>query len=87
MKRLRRFSLAAAIPLPQRSGRRFARVGALYIWDRYGYTTAISKFLPKYKAAKGHVKKGNPDLDVYKRQAELIPIRQNERMKQSLAKL
>ena len=34
----------------------------LYIWDRYGYTTAISKFLPKYKAAKGHVKKGNPDL-------------------------
>lgn len=34
----------------------------LYIWDRYGYTTAIAKFLPKYKAAKGHVKKGNPDL-------------------------
>ena len=28
MKRLRRFSLAAAIPLPQRAGRRFARVGA-----------------------------------------------------------
>ena len=25
MKRLRRFSLAAAIPLPQRAGRRFAR--------------------------------------------------------------
>lgn len=34
----------------------------LYIWDRYGYTAAIAKFLPKYKAAKGHVKKGNPDL-------------------------
>lgn len=34
----------------------------LYIWDRYGYTAAISKFLPKYKAAKGHIKKGNPDL-------------------------
>lgn len=34
----------------------------LYIWDRYGYTAAIAKFLPKYKAAKGHIKKGNPDL-------------------------
>lgn len=34
----------------------------LYIWDRYGYTTAMAKFLPKYKAAKGYVKKGNPDL-------------------------
>lgn len=34
----------------------------LYIWDRYGYTAAMSKFLPKYKAAKGHVKKGKPDL-------------------------
>ena len=34
----------------------------LYIWDRYGYTAAIAKFLPKYKAAKGHVKKRNPDL-------------------------
>ena len=34
----------------------------LYIWDRYGYTAALSKFFPKYKADKGHVKKGNPDL-------------------------
>lgn len=34
----------------------------LYIWDRYGYSVALSKFLPKYKAEKGHVKKGNPDL-------------------------
>ena len=34
----------------------------LYIWDRYGYTAAMAKFLPKYKAEKGHVKKGNPDL-------------------------
>lgn len=34
----------------------------LYIWDRYGYTAAIAKFLPKYTAAKGHVKKENPDL-------------------------
>lgn len=34
----------------------------LYIWDRYGYTAAFAKFYPKYKAEKGHVKKGNPDL-------------------------
>ncbi len=34
----------------------------LYIWDRYGYTVAYAKFYPKYKEAKGHVKKGNPDL-------------------------
>lgn len=34
----------------------------LYIWEEYGYSTAMSKFLPKYKAEKGHVKKGNPDL-------------------------
>lgn len=34
----------------------------LYIWDKYGYTAAMSRFYPKYKAEKGHVKKGNPDL-------------------------
>ncbi len=34
----------------------------LYIWDRYGYTAAFARFCPKYKADKGHVKKGNPDL-------------------------
>lgn len=34
----------------------------LYIWDKYGYSAAISRFLPKYKAEKGHVKKGNPEL-------------------------
>ena len=34
----------------------------LYIWDRHGYSAALSKFLPKYKSDKGHVKKGNPDL-------------------------
>lgn len=34
----------------------------LYIWDRYGYSAAMAKFLPKYKTTKGHVKKGNPDL-------------------------
>lgn len=34
----------------------------LYIWEKYGYTDAMSRFLPKYKTEKGHVKKGNPDL-------------------------
>ena len=34
----------------------------LYIWYKYGYTAAMSKFYPKYKAEKGHIKKGNPDL-------------------------
>lgn len=34
----------------------------LYIWDRYGYNVAYTKFFPKYKEEKGHVKKGNPDL-------------------------
>lgn len=34
----------------------------LYIWGRYGYDTAFNKFFLKYKAEKGHVKKGNPDL-------------------------
>ena len=34
----------------------------LYMWDRYGYNVAYGKFFPKYKADKGHVKKGNPDL-------------------------
>lgn len=34
----------------------------LYIWDKYGYSVAMSKFLPKYKKEKGHVKIGNPNL-------------------------
>lgn len=34
----------------------------LFIWERYGYSAALLRFLPTYKAAKGHVKKGNPDL-------------------------
>lgn len=34
----------------------------LYIWEKYGYSVAFAKFFPKYKAEKGHVKKGNPDL-------------------------
>lgn len=34
----------------------------LYIWSRYGYSVAFSKFFPKYKYDKGHVKKGNPDM-------------------------
>ncbi len=35
----------------------------LYIWDRYGYPSALAKFIPKYKEEKGHVKKGNPNLE------------------------
>lgn len=34
----------------------------LYIWEKYGVTAAMAKFLPKYKEEKGHVKKGNPDF-------------------------
>lgn len=34
----------------------------LYMWNRYGYDVAYSKFFPKYKEEKGHIKKGNPDL-------------------------
>lgn len=34
----------------------------LYMWDRYGYDTAFNKFFPKYKAEKGHIKKGYPDM-------------------------
>ena len=34
----------------------------LYIWDRYGYTEALSKFFRKYNKEKGHVKKVEPDL-------------------------
>ncbi len=34
----------------------------LYIWEEYGYTIALNRFLPKYKQEKGHVKKGIPDM-------------------------
>ncbi len=34
----------------------------LYIWDKYGYNSAYTKFFPIYKEEKGHIKKGNPDL-------------------------
>lgn len=34
----------------------------LYIWDRYGYSVAYSKFYSQYKQEKGHVKKGNPNM-------------------------
>ena len=34
----------------------------LYIWSRYGFDAAYNKFFPKYKAEKGHVKKGEPDI-------------------------
>ena len=35
----------------------------LYIWEKYGYMVAESKFRPYYKQEKGHVKKGNPSLE------------------------
>lgn len=34
----------------------------LYMWEKYGYGVAFAKFFLRYKAEKGHVKKGNPDL-------------------------
>lgn len=34
----------------------------LYIWDRYGYGTAMLKFIPRYGNSKGKAKSGNPDL-------------------------
>lgn len=34
----------------------------LYIWRTYGYNVAYGRFLKKYKADKGHVKKGSPDM-------------------------
>ncbi|MDD6003293.1 MAG: reverse transcriptase domain-containing protein [Bacteroidales bacterium] len=34
----------------------------LYIWGKYGFIATQSRFLPKYKADKGHVKKVNPDM-------------------------
>jgi len=35
----------------------------LYYWEHYGYDRAYEFFLPRYKAEKGHVKKGNPNLE------------------------
>lgn len=35
----------------------------LYIWERYGYNDAVSRFFPEYKKEKGYTKKGNPNLD------------------------
>jgi retron-type reverse transcriptase len=34
----------------------------LYYWEQYGYDRAYGYFLPRYKAEKGHVKKGKPNL-------------------------
>lgn len=34
----------------------------LYIWEKYGIEVAEQKFKAKYKAEKGHVKKGNPNI-------------------------
>lgn len=46
--------------VPQRYMREVRTI--LHIWEKYGYEDAYSRFLPKYKSDKGHVKKGNPDL-------------------------
>lgn len=35
----------------------------LYIWRKYGYSVAYSRFQPFYSAQKGHVKKGEPALE------------------------
>ena len=35
----------------------------LYIWQKYGLTTAYQRFIGHYKQEKGHVKKGNPNLE------------------------
>ena len=35
----------------------------LHIWEKYGYGDAYTRFYPKYKADKGHVKKGEPILE------------------------
>ena len=34
----------------------------LYIWEHHGFDIANSRFLPKYKEEKGHVKKGQPNM-------------------------
>lgn len=34
----------------------------IYLWEKYGYEKAYNYFLPKYKAEKGHSKKGKPDM-------------------------
>lgn len=35
----------------------------LYYWEKYGYEKAQSIFVRDYKEEKGHIKKGNPNLD------------------------
>lgn len=35
----------------------------LYIWDRYGYDAAFSKFYPHYVCERGHVKRGRHSME------------------------
>jgi len=35
----------------------------LHIWEKYGYSEAYKRFYPRYKAAKGALKKGEPMLE------------------------
>lgn len=34
----------------------------LHIWERYGINSAIAKFYPRYKAEKGYIHKGEPNI-------------------------
>ena len=34
----------------------------LHIWEKYGINAAIAKFYPRYKAEKGYLHKGEPDI-------------------------
>lgn len=34
----------------------------LHIWEKYGINAAIAKFYPRYKAEKGYLNKGEPDI-------------------------
>lgn len=69
----------------------------LYIWEKYGYTDAMSRFLPKYKAEKGHVKKGNPNLTnvldgklmylrMIKGESDSVYVRLHDKFQQLVAK-
>lgn len=35
----------------------------LHIWEKYGINSAIAKFYPRYKAEKGYIHKGEPDIE------------------------
>lgn len=70
----------------------------LYIWDRYGYNIAYTKFASKYKEDKGHLKKNEPDMikvikgklmyiKMIKGQDDSVFMRMNTKFDQLLKKL